>query len=339
MNKKALIFGITGQDGTFLAELLLDKGYSVYGFARKQSWVNLSDSYTFKKDIYIHYGDLLDSNSIFEVIKNTIPDEIYNLASQSVPSQSWNNAEYTHLINGVAVLKIYEVVRNLCSECKIFHASSSDMYGNATSSPQDESTRFNPNNPYAASKVFAHNISKIFRNKYNLNITTGILFNHESERRQLNFITQKVAYGAACASLGISNSKQLNELNKPIVENGKLAIGDLDISRDWGYAKDYVHAMWLSLQYKISDDYVIGTGISHSIRDLCKTAYDSVCVNWEDVVYTDSSLIRPIESVKTLANPNKASTILNWQPKICFKEMIKKMVNHQINLLKNNCIY
>jgi len=209
------------------------------------------------------------------------------------------------------------------------------MFGQTLDAPQSEETPFNPVNPYAAAKVYAHQMAHIYRKSYGLYIASGILFNHESERRPLHFLTQKVAYGAACAALGILNSPEINERGRCIVENGKLALGNLDIARDWGYAPDFVRAMWLILQQEQPDEYVIGTGQLHTLRDLCEVAYGYIGCDWRDSVISDPNLVRPLEPGKTLADPSKAKEMLDWRPTVSFEEMVQRMVESQIRRLKN----
>jgi len=209
------------------------------------------------------------------------------------------------------------------------------MFGQATTVPQNEQTPFNPVNPYAAAKVYAHQMARIYRESYSLYIASGILFNHESERRPLHYLTQKVAYGAACAALGILTSPDLNEMGRPIVQNGKLALGNLSISRDWGYAGDFVQAMWLMLQQENPDDFIIGTGQLHTLQDLCDSAYHCVDRDWRESVVSDSTLLRPLETGQTLADPSKARKQLGWEPIVSFDDMVNKMVHVQILRLKN----
>jgi GDPmannose 4,6-dehydratase len=208
------------------------------------------------------------------------------------------------------------------------------MFGQPAEAPQNEKTSFNPINPYAAAKVYAHHMARIFRRSYKLFIANGILFNHESERRPLHFLTQKVAYGAACAALGIEDSPDLNEMGRPIVQHGKLALGNLEIARDWGYAGDFVRAMWLMLQQDGPDDFVIGTGRLHTLKDLCETAYRCVDRDWRDSVVSDPALVRPVESGQTLADPTKARLQLGWEPTVSFEEMVRRMVEAQMERLK-----
>ncbi len=334
--KKALITGITGQDGSFMAELLLAKGYEVYGFSRQESWLKSHYANHLKNKINILFGEITNGVDIAKVINSVQPDEIYNLASQSRPSESWSRAPDTLIINGLGAIHLFEAVRSFCKTAKVYHASSSEMFGRTTCSPQNENTAFDPANPYAASKVYAHQMARIYRESYDLFIANGILFNHESERRPLHFVTQKIAYGAACAALGIDNSPDMNEKGEPIVQNGKLALGNLNIARDWGYAKDFVVAMWQILQHDKPDDFVIGTGKLHTLKELCQTAFNYVDKNWQDYVFSDPALIRPLDANLTVADASKAQALLNWKPSIDFPEMIAKMVDAQINKLKAN---
>lgn len=332
--KKALITGVTGQDGSYMAELLLEKGYIVYGFARHESWLRPHFASHLKNDINVLFGEMTNGVDISKAITTAQPDEIYNLASQSRPSESWNRAPDTLLINGLGAVHLFEAVRGLCKTAKVYHASSSEMFGRTKSSPQNENTAFDPASPYAASKVYAHQMARIYRESYDLFIANGILFNHESERRPLHFVTQKIAYGAACAALNIQNSPDMNEKGEPIVQNARLALGNLEVARDWGYAKDFVLAMWKILQHDTADDFVIGTGNLRTLKELCEIAFQHVGKNWQDYVYSDPALIRPLDANRTVADASKARKELNWHPSIDFEEMIAKMVDAQINRLK-----
>lgn len=333
--KRALITGITGQDGSFLAELLLEKGYRVFGLARKESWYQKNNASHLAGRIEVLFGDMSEGVDIASAIQEAKPDEIYNLASQSHPGESWTRAPETLLVNGLGAIRLFETVRHNCPECRVYHASSSEMFGQVSITPQNEQTSFNPVNPYAAAKVYAHQMAKIYRESYGLYISSGILFNHESERRPLHFLTQKIAYGAACAALEISDSPDLNEMGRPIVQHGKLALGNLEVARDWGYASDFVRAMWLMLQQERPDDFVIGTGQLHTLRDLCEIAYCCVGKDWRESVVSDPALVRPLESGRTLADPSKARKQLGWEPTVNFDEMVKKMVVAQMLRLKN----
>ena len=337
--KTALITGITGQDGSFLAEWLLEKGYRVFGLARRESWYRPNSATHLADRIDVLFGDMAEGVDIASAIQDSKPDEIYNLASQSRPGESWARAPETLLVNALGAIRLFEAVRHNCPACRVYHASSSEMFGQAATAPQNEQTPFNPVNPYAAAKVYAHQMARIYRESYGLFIANGILFNHESERRPLHFLTQKIAYGAACAALGISDSPDLNEMGRPIVQHGKLALGNLEIARDWGYAGDFVRAMWLMLQQDHPDDFVIGTGRLHTLRDLCETAYRSVDRNWRDSVVSDPALVRPLESGQTLADPSKARQRLGWHPTVSFDEMVQKMVAAQMQRLKTVALH
>jgi GDPmannose 4,6-dehydratase len=332
--KRALITGITGQDGSFLAEFLLERGYEVFGFARSESWVRPNNATHLSSKINVLIGDMSEGSDISLALQESKPDEIYNLASQSRPGASWVRAPETLMINGMGAIRLFEAVRHSCPKAHIYHASSSEMFGNAKCIPQNEETPFNPANPYAAAKVYAHQMVKIYRESFGLFISSGILFNHESERRPLHFVTQKIAYGAACAALGIKNSLELNERGLPIVTRGKLSLGNLDVARDWGCAIDFVRAMWLMLQQDRPDDFVVGTGQLHTLRQLCEVAYARVGLNWQDHVVSDPELVRPLETGQTLADASKARKVLNWEPSIGFEEMVGKMVDTQMSRLQ-----
>lgn len=332
--KRAFITGITGQDGSYLAELLLARGYEVHGLARRESWFRHHCSSHLVRDIKVQFGDMAEGIDISSALKEAMPDEIYNLASQSRPGESWVRAPETLMINGMGAIRLFEAARHVCPQARIYHASSSEMFGQAKQIPQNEDTAFNPANPYAAAKVYAHDMARIYRQSYGMFLSCGVLFNHESERRPLHFVTQKIAYGAACAALGIMDSPDLNERGHPIVANGKLALGNLDVARDWGHASDFVRAMWLMLQCDKPDDFVVGTGKLHTLRELCQVAYESVGLDWKNSVVSDPNLVRPLETGQTLADASKAREILNWAPLISFDEMVGKMVQAQVARLK-----
>ena len=331
--KRALITGINGQDGSYLAEFLLLKGYEVFGFCRNKSLSASSNILSHASSVNLVFGDLENKAEIESAIIDSKPNEIYNLASQSSPSESWISPAHTLLVNGNAAVCLFDAARNFSPHAKIFHASSAEMFG-MSSSPQSELTPFCPQNPYAASKVYAHQMAKIYRDAFGMYIANGILFNHESERRALRFLPQKVAYGAACAFLGLENSPHENELGRRIVSNGKLALGNLEVSRDWGYAPDFVEAMWLMLQRNKPRDYVIGTGILHSVQDLCSIAYSAVGLDWRVHVVSDPGLMRPADTGVILADISLAKVDLGWLPRTNFEEMVKKMVRSQIEALK-----
>jgi GDPmannose 4,6-dehydratase len=262
------------------------------------------------------------------------PDELYNLAAQSAPGASWAQSLETGEITAMGAHRLFEAVRRFAPGCRVYHASSSEMFGAVLESPQSESTPFNPANPYAAAKVYAHQIARVYRRSYGMYIACGILFNHESPLRRMNFLTQKVAFGAACARLGVRESRVLNEEGEPVVREGKLALGNLDAQRDWGHARDYVEAMRRMLQQPKPDDLVIGTGRLRSVRDLCQAAYGYVGMDWRDFVTTDSRFLRPNETGPTVADATRARKELGWEPTISFEDMIAEMVEARMAALQ-----
>lgn len=332
--RRALITGITGQDGILLATQLLDKGYEVVGFGRRSSLLRRADLRPFFKRIEVFHGDLNESVDIAEAIQHYQPTEIYNLASQSAPGLSWALSLETAEVTAIGAHRVFEAVRRFKPDCRIYQASSSEMFGAVRESPQNEMTPFNPSNPYAASKVYAHMLAGIYRRSYDLFISCGILFNHESPLRGMRFLTQKVAYGAACAKLDIAESSELNEEGEPIVRGGKLALGNLDAARDWGCAADYVDAMWRMLQHPLADDYVIGTGQSRTVRDLCAVAYGHVGRDWNDHVITDQRFVRTTETGATVADASKAERELGWRATTNFEALIAEMVDAQVATLR-----
>lgn len=344
--KKALITGITGQDGSYLAELLLTKGYEVHGVRRRASIFNtaridhiFSDPHHQTTKLYMHYGDLSDPSIIYKLINDIKPDEIYNLAAQSHVGVSFNTPEQTADIAGMGVLRILEAVRSCKPDIKLYQASSSEMYGNSKEIPQNENTPFNPQSPYACAKVFAHMLCKNYRQSYNLFVCNGILFNHESPRRGRNFVTRKVTRAAARIKLGLQDV---------------LYLGNLDARRDWGFALDYVEAMWLMLQKDSPDDYVVATGENHSIRELVEGAFGEcgLRVTWQGkgldevgvqsdngkiLVRVDPLYFRPSDVSVLLGDSQKARRELFWQPKVNFKDLISLMVKSDLeNEAKEN---
>lgn len=333
--KSALITGITGQDGSYLSELLLKKGYEVFGTVRKTSHFQHANIAHISHQLNLIQADLLDPISLINAMyKVGDVDEIYNLASQSSPSESFRQPIHTIEITGVGMQRLVEAAKDISPKAKIYQASSSEMFGWVNEIPQKETTPFNPANPYAASKLYAHNIAEIYRKSFKMFISCGILFNHESPRRGLGFVTQKVTYAAACAKLGIRTSEHVNEEGNPIVENGRVKLGNLDAVRDWGFAGDYVEAMWLMLQQKKADDFIIGTGEGHTIRELCEEAYSYVGLDWQKFVYVDPVFIRPTETGPLIADPSKAKRVLKWKPKVNFKKLVRMLVDANIGRLK-----
>ncbi len=332
--KKALITGITGQDGSYLAEFLLKKGYEVSGIVRKTSHEYYANINKIQDDLKLFQGDLLDPVSLREIIQKVGPDEVYNLGAQSHPSESFKQPIHTAEITALGAHRVLDATLDVNPKARFYQASSSEMFGWVKEIPQNEETSFNPANPYASAKLYAYTITRIYRKSYNFFASNGILFNHESPRRHLGFVTQKVTYAAACAKLGIKTSDYLNEEGEPIFKNRKVALGNLDAKRDWGFAGDYVEAMWKMLQIDKPDDFVIATGETHTIKELCEEAFKYVGLNYEDFVIVDKRFIRPTETGPLVGNPEKAKEILKWEPKTKFKDLVKMMVEANIARLK-----
>jgi len=330
--KKALITGITGQDGSYLAEFLLNKGYKVSGMVRQTSALLYPGR--IQQRLELIQGDLLDPVSIREIIQKTQPDEVYNLASQSHPSESFKQPIHTAEITAIGAHRVLDAVLDVCPKARFYQASSSEMFGWVKEIPQNEDTSFNPANPYAASKLYAFNLTKIYRESYKMFAANGILFNHESPRRHLGFVTQKVSYAAACAKLGVKNSEHLNEEGEPIMKNGKVSLGNLDAKRDWGFAGDYIRSMWMILQHNKPDDFVVATGETHTIRDLCKEAFKYVGEDWQDFVVVDKRFVRPTETGPLIGDYSKAKKELGWEPEVSFKQLVQIMVDANIARLK-----
>jgi GDPmannose 4,6-dehydratase len=321
--KKALITGITGQDGSYLAELLLSKGYEVHGIIRRASTFNTSridhiyqDPHTPGCRLFLHYGDLNDASSLNLLLKRLRPDELYNLGAQSHVKVSFDVPEYTGEVTGLGACRLLEAVRELGLKTRIYQASSSEMFG-ASPPPQNEKTPFYPRSPYGCAKVYAYWIGVNYREAYGLHISNGILFNHEGPRRGETFVTRKVTRAAARIKLGLQQ---------------KLYLGNLDAKRDWGSAKDYVEAMWLMLQQPEGDDYVIGTGEAHSVRELCEAAFGHVGLDYQKYVELDPRYLRPTEVDHLLADPSKANQKLGWKPRTTFKALVGEMMESDVAL-------
>jgi GDPmannose 4,6-dehydratase len=312
MSKRALITGITGQDGSYLAELLLDKGYEVYGLTRRLSATNYWRIEHLLDRIELLPGDLLDQLSLIRVLERVRPQELYNLAAMSFVPASWDQPMLTGEFNSQGVTRVLEAVRVVDSTIRIYQASSSEMYGKVREIPQKETTPFYPRSPYGVSKVFAHYITVNYRESYDLFAVSGILFNHESPRRGLEFVTRKVTDGVARIKLGLTKH---------------LGLGNLDAQRDWGFAGDYVRAMWLMLQQKEADDYVISTGESHSVRELVEVAFSHAGLDWEKHVQLDPAFLRPAEVDHLIGDSSKARIQLGWKPTVDFPGLIKMMVD------------
>lgn len=331
--KKALVTGVNGQDGSYLAEFLLDKGYEVHGMVRRLSNPNYQNINHLLGSIKLVYGDMTDYTSLTRIVKDGQYDEIYNLAAQSSPGESFKQPFLTSDINGIGSHRLFEAVSQYSPKSKVYQASTSEMFGWVKEIPQSETTQFNPANPYAVSKVYAHNMAQIYRKK-GLFIACGILFNHESERRGLQFVSQKIAYGVACISLGIKTSSALNEENEPIVKNGKISLGNMDAERDWGYSPDYVRGMWLILQQEKPDNYIIATGEKHTIREFVKKSFETVGIsNWEDYIEIDQRFIRPTETGPLIGDPSKIKQ-LGWNTEVNFEKLVEIMVKNNIDKLR-----
>ncbi len=310
--KKALVIGISGQDGSYLAELLLEKGYEVYGMVKRASNPNTQRIDHIIDKINIVYGDLTDQSSLNTIIKDVQPNEIYNLAAQSFVGLSWNQPIMTGNVNGIGVVQLLESVRDFgCGKEKIIQASSSEMFGKVRETPQNEKTSFYPRSPYGCSKAYAYWMCVNYRESYGMHISNSICFNHESSRRGLEFVTKKITDGVARIKYGKSK---------------ELFLGNLDAKRDWGYAKEYVEAMWLMLQQDEPEDYVIATGESHSIKEFVELAFTEVGLDWKQYVKQDPKFMRPAEVDYLVGDYSKAKRILGWEPKVKFKELVKIML-------------
>lgn len=329
--KKALITGITGQDGSYLAEFLLDKDYEVAGFIKSSSTNYFGNVDHIKNELKFYRGSLDDEVSIEAAINDMKPDEIYNLGAEAAPADSFKRRVYISDINALGPLRIFESALRLQKaglKIKVYQASTSEMFGAPKQVPQDENTPFIPNNPYGAAKLCAHNNARILREgKDQMFICCGILFNHESPRRGMQYVTRKVTAAVACIANKVKDPP-LNEAGLPLVTaDWKLHMGNLDAKRDWGYSPEYVKAMWMMMQQDKPDEYVIATGETHSIKELCEVAFAHVGLNWEDHVVVDDEFVRPLETGPLCGNPAKAKQALNWEPKTTFKELIGIMVD------------
>jgi GDPmannose 4,6-dehydratase len=315
---RALITGITGQDGSHLAELLLDKGYEVHGMVRRTSTDVLQRIEPCRDRIVLHDGDVLDQRSLGDVLRASEPHEIYNLAAMSYVPTSWRQPVLTGELTGLGTTRMLEAMREAAPEARFYQASSSEMFGKVREVPQTEQTPFHPRSPYGVAKVYAHFITVNYRESYGLFACSGILFNHDGPRRGLEFVTRKVAHAVAAIKLGLQD---------------ELKLGNLDAERDWGYAGDYVEAMWLMLQRDEPDDYVIATGEAHSVRELVDVAFAHVGLDPADYVLTDPALLRPAEVEHLIGDASKAREELGWQPRVSFEELVRMMVDSDLELL------
>ena len=319
MAKHALITGITGQDGSYLAELLLSKGYKVFGMVRRASTEKFERIDHLRDQIEILQGDLLDQFSLAGVIKAAEPEEVYNLAAQSFVPTSWTQPVLTAEFTAVGVTKMLEAIRHFNPKIRYYQASSSEMFGKVREIPQKETTPFYPRSPYGVAKVYGHFITVNYRESYSLFACSGILFNHESPRRGYEFVTRKISDTVARIKLGLAD---------------KLMLGNLDAKRDWGYAGDYVDAMWRMLQQDEPEDIVISTGESHSVRELCEIAFERVGLNWEDYVEVDPAFLRPAEVDYLIGDSSKAKEKLGWEPQVSFQELVEMMVDGDLTIHK-----
>ncbi|MFT7699860.1 MAG: GDPmannose 4,6-dehydratase [Candidatus Krumholzibacteriia bacterium] len=320
MAKRALITGITGQDGSYLAEFLLDKGYEVFGMVRRSSTETIQRIDHIKDKITFLHGDLLDQASISKAVLDAQPDEIYNLAAQSFVPTSWSQPVLTAQFTALGVTRLLEAMRQYAPEARFYQASSSEMFGKVREVPQSEMTPFHPRSPYAVAKTYGHHVTVNYRESYGLFAASGILFNHESPRRGLEFVTRKITDGVARIKLGLSD---------------ELCLGNIDSERDWGFAGDYVEAMWLMLQHDEADEFVIATGETHSIRDFLDIAFEHVNLDWTKYVKKDPRFMRPAEVDQLIGDFSKAKKVLGWEPKVRFTELVTMMVEADIALLSS----
>ncbi len=318
--RRALITGITGQDGSYLAELLLDKGYEVHGMVRRSSTEKFDRVEHIRDRLVLHQGDLLDQRSLVDALRAAEPDEIYNLAAMSYVAASWVQPTLTAEFSGTGVTRLLEAMREACPEARFYQASSSEMFGKVREVPQTESTPFYPRSPYGVAKAYGHFITVNYRESYGLHATSGILFNHESPRRGLEFVTRKITWHAAAIKLGMRS---------------ELRLGNLDAERDWGFAGDYVRAMWLMLQQEQPDDFVVATGVAHSVRDCVNVAFEHAGLSVAEHVVTDPGLLRPAEVEHLIGDASKARRVLGWEPRVSFEELIRMMVDADLALLEH----
>jgi GDPmannose 4,6-dehydratase len=316
----ALITGVTGQDGSYLAEFLLSQGYTVIGMVRRSSTVNFQRIEHIQDEITLVPGDLLDQMSLVDALREYQPAEIYNLAAQSFVPTSWRQPVFTGEVTALGVTRVLEAVRIADPEIRFYQASSSEMFGKVRAVPQDENTPFYPRSPYGVAKVYGHWITVNYRESYDIFACSGILFNHESPRRGLEFVTRKITYGAARIKLGLAQD---------------LHLGNLESRRDWGFAGDYVRAMWQMLQQDHPDDYVVGTGQTHSVRELCEIAFGCLDLDWKEHVVVDPKFYRPAEVDLLVSNPDKAKHVLGWEPEVDFQQLIEMMVDSDLQLLRS----
>lgn len=327
--KTAVITGVSGQDASYLADLLLEKGYKVVGTLRRTSESDRANIQHLKGKITVEYADLLDSSSLDTVIQKHQPDEVYNLAAQSVPADSWSHPIYTGEVTALGVVRLLESIKRFAPKARFYQGSSREIFGGVPQEIMDEQTPFLANNPYGIAKLYAHLMMRNYRESYGMFACAGILFNHESPRRGLHFVSRKITTAAACIKLGIANPP-LDESGQPLVRDGKVHLGNLDAMRDWGYAKEYVDAMWKIMQQDQPQDYVIATNTLHTIKDFCRFAFEHVGLNWEEYVVSDDVFKRPTEITASRGDYSLAKKNLGWEPKTSFEELVKIMVDADI---------
>lgn len=327
MSKKALIIGVSSQDGSYLADLLIEKGYAVMGTIRRSTSYEKENIKHLKGKIQIEACDLIDGESIELLVKNHKPDEVYNIAAQSVPADSWSHPIYTGEVTALGPVRVFEAVRKFAPAAHVYQATSREIFGNIQADSATESTPIDANNPYGIAKAYAHMMGNCYRESYNMFVCGGIMFNHESPRRGLHFVTRKITAAVACIKNQVK-APPLNELGEPLIDsNNKVHLGFLEGRRDWGYAKEYAEAMWLMLQNDKPKNYVIGTNTTHTIKELCQIAFSHVGLNWEDHIISNQKLIRPTEIKELKGDYSLAKKELGWEPKTSFKQLIELMVD------------
>jgi len=322
MAKKALVTGVTGQDGSYLGEFLLEQGYEVIGMVRRTSLLNYQRIKHIQDRITLVSGDLLDQASVIDILREHHPQEVYNLAAQSFVPTSWKQPVLTGEFTALGVTRVLEAIRYVDPSIKFYQASSSEMFGKVQEVPQSEKTPFYPRSPYGVAKVYGHWITINYRESYDMFAVSGILFNHESPRRGLEFATRKVSHGVAMIKLGMAD---------------ELRMGNLESERDWGYAGDYVRAMWMMLQDEKPDTYVVATGTTHSVRELCDVAFTHVGLDYRDYVVQDPAFMRPAEVDQLIGDASKAKAVLGWEPTVSFEELVRMMVDADLEMLQRNC--
>lgn len=333
--KKALITGITGQDGSYLAEFLLSKNYEVAGVTRRLSVPNTRNIEHMLGKIKLYDGDLLDQGSINRAVKDFQPDEVYNLAAQSFVKTSWPQPILTGEITALGTVRVLEALRDIKPDTRFYQASSSEMFGNNPEEFLSETSVMLPHSPYAIAKLYAHKMTQNYRDSYSMYTCSGILFNHESPRRGIEFITRKITYSVACIKAGVTTSKMSNEEKEPLVKDGKIKFGNLDSKRDWGYAKDYIEMMWTMLQQEKPDDYVVATGVNHSVREFLQFAFEEAGISeWEQHIEIDERFKRPADLTYLRGNAAKAKQELNWEAKTDLKQLIKIMIESDLELVQ-----